>query len=670
MKQENKKTRKQEKIEGQKKSKSATFGKKTNQPRYLRNPLLAEKQGQEKTATKKKNKKNNKGKQPKSSIQEDLISIYKDEDGLPDMSKLEKIKSHRLRNIILLVIGFLILLLAAAWLGFVVFGGFSKFSGEKIKVEIEAPQTFTSGEEISYIIKYSNQERLPISKVEISAQYPQGFIFESAFPQPVNESDNRWSLGTLPKYSEGEIKITGRLLGNIDSDKTITAYFDYRPANFNSDFQEVSYFNTKITSSVIDVELETPAEVIAGEPTNFIINYKNNFKESLKNIKIVLIEPENFSVKISEPEISEENNTWLIDKMQPDEERKIEFVGAFLSDVQGSKEMTLQIELQNDDGTWYLQQEKTFILEVLKGELIVNLIINGSTDNQTINFGDTINYSIVYKNKGQTDVKDLVIKTNLVGNLIDWESLEDENNGTVEDQKIIWTSEEIEELSLLEQDDEGIINWQIKIKDKENFEEEETIDSSLMSWVDVDMIIGETEDSQAKTSITSKTIINELNSDLILKTAGRYFNEDNIALGSGPLPPEVGKTTSYRIIWSLTNSVHEISNVKVKTILPENVYWTGKSVISAGQLNFNVNTREIIWTINLIPLTVRKLEGSFEVSINPTNEDEGNLLVLTPETTLEAYDKKTNDQIFLTQGAITTNLDGDIIAEGKGIVIE
>ena len=368
--------------------------------------------------------------------------------------------------------------------------------------------------------------------------------------------------------------------------------------------------------------------------------------------------------------MSEENNIWLIEEMQSDEKQKIEFIGTFLSDVQGNKEMTVQIELQNDDGSWYLQQEKTFILQVLKGELIINLIINGSADNQTINFGDTINYSIVYKNKGQTDVKDLIIKANLVGNLIDWESLEDESEGVVEDQKIIWTSKEIEGLALLEQNDEGIINWQIKIKDKEGFEEDETIDSSLMSWVDVDMIIGETEDSQAKTSITSKTIINELNSDLILKTAGRYFNEDNIALGSGPLPPEVGKTTSYRIIWKLTNSVHEISNVKVKTILPEKVYWTGKSVISAGQLNFNVNTREIIWTINRIPLTVRELEGSFEVSINPTNEDEGNLLVLTPETTLEAYDKKTGEQIFSATGVVDTNLEGDPFGEDRGIVIK
>lgn len=603
-------------------------------------------------------------------IQKELMNIYKDETGLPDMSKLERKKSHRLRNISIIVMAVLLLIAGATWLGLAFFGGINKFSGDNINVEIQGPHDFTSGEEIIYIIKYSNREKLPISRIEIFVQYPQGFIFKSAEPQATNENNNQWSLGTLAKGGEGEIKITGRLLGNIDSDKTITAYFDYRPANFNSDFQEVANFNTRISSSVIDVELGPPEEIIAGEPAEFTIKYKNNFQESFKNLKIILFKPDDFKLESSSPEISEEGSVWLIKELIPAEEQKIDFIGIFSSDIEGSQEMIVQIELQNDEGEWYLQQEKNFIVEVLKGELIVNLIINGSDDNQTINFGDTLNYSLVYKNKGKTAVKDLIIQANLVGNLIDWETFKDENGGKKEGSKIIWTSEEIKELALAKKDDEGVINWQIKIRERSDFKEEESIDSSLMSWVTIGLIIGEEEGSRAQTSITSKTIINELNSDLHLGSRGRYFNDDNIAVGSGPIPPEVGKPTTYRILWELTNSVHEVSNIKVKTVLPGNVYWTGKSVVGAGQLNFNVNTREIIWSINRLPLTVRKLESSFEVSITPAAEDEGTSLVLIPETTLEAYDRKTGEQIFSAAGAIDTNLEGDPVVEGKGIVIE
>ncbi|MDD5043688.1 MAG: hypothetical protein PHD51_03415 [Patescibacteria group bacterium] len=615
--------------------------------------------GKNKTLAKIKTQKNG-----KRSVPEELIGIYKDENGLPDMSKLEKIKSHRLRNTLILTGSFLGLLAIAAWLGFFVFGGLTKFKGENIRVEITGPETFSSGQEINYIVKYRNEEKIPISKVEITAQYPQGFVFASATPQPLNENKNRWSLGTIASRSEGEIKITGKLLGNINSDKTITIYFDYRPSNFNADFQEVASLNTKITSSVIDVALDSPEEIIAGEPTDFSIKYKNNSPEALTNIKISIRKPDNLSLKaIVEPA---EENAWIIPELKPAEEQKIDFSGTFLSDTSGKQEITLQVSLQNATGEWYLQQEKTFLLEVLKGELIANLIINGSTDNQTINFGDTLNYSLVYKNKGQTTIKDLVIKANLSGDLPDWKSLVDENEGKIEGQKIIWTSEEIKSLATLKPDEEGTINWQIKIKNRADFKGEGEIASSLLSWVDIE--IGEVGDSKTGTTITSKTIANELNSDLALEVMGRYFNDDNIALGSGPLPPEVNKATSYRVIWKLSNSVHEISNVKVKTILPDNVYWTGKSVVSAGQLNFNVNTREIIWTINRLPLSVRELEGSFEVSITPTPAEAGNFIKLTPETALEAYDKKTNAQILLTAGPVTTNLDSDPMAEGKGIV--
>lgn len=116
--------------------------------------------------------------------------------------------------------------------------------------------------------------------------------------------------------------------------------------------------------------------------------------------------------------------------------------------------------------------------------------------------------------------------------------------------------------------------------------------------------------------------------------------------------------------------MHEVSDLKIKTVLPHNVFWTGKSVVEAGELNFDVNTREIVWRINRLPTTIRKLEANFEISITPEPKDINTVLTLLPETTLEATDKITGDQLFLAAGAITSNLEGDPIAAGKGLVAE
>ena len=146
------------------------------------------------------------------------------------------------------------------------------------------------------------------------------------------------------------------------------------------------------------------------------------------------------------------------------------------------------------------------------------------------------------------------------------------------------------------------------------------------------------------------------------KSLGEIANEKDLTFRMSIIGPEIRENGTGLFHWFMTQK-KQIKGYK-------NVYWTGKSLVGAGQLNFNVNTREIIWSINRIPLTVRELESNFEISITPIPENEGSIVTLIPETTIEAYDKKTGEQIFSATGVIDTSLEGDLVAEGRGIIIE
>jgi len=139
-------------------------------------------------------------------------------------------------------------------------------------------------------------------------------------------------------------------------------------------------------------------------------------------------------------------------------------------------------------------------------------------------------------------------------------------------------------------------------------------------------------------------------------------------VGSGSLPPKVGETTVYRIFWNITNSLHEITDLKLSTILPENIRWSNKYEINAGELKFDEVTREVKWTLNRMPLDVNALGVNFEITITPTAAEKGKLLTLLLGTNLTATDKSTGAVITKTGEALTSNLDGDPGAEGKGIV--
>ncbi len=87
-----------------------------------------------------------------------------------------------------------------------------------------------------------------------------------------------------------------------------------------------------------------------------------------------------------------------------------------------------------------------------------------------------------------------------------------------------------------------------------------------------------------------------------------------------------------------------------------------------GEIKFDEVTREVAWTLNRMPLDIKELGVNFEITVTPTETDKGKLLTLLLNTNLQARDVSTGGTISKTSGALTSNLDGDPGAEGKGIV--
>ena len=106
------------------------------------------------------------------------------------------------------------------------------------------------------------------------------------------------------------------------------------------------------------------------------------------------------------------------------------------------------------------------------------------------------------------------------------------------------------------------------------------------------------------------------------------------------------------------------------TTLPQNVSWTGRKQVGAGELNYNESTHQVTWTINRLPTSITDITTSFEVSVRPREDDLGTFVKLTTESTFEAIDQKTNDSIIISKDPISTDIPWDDLAKGKGVVVE
>ena len=165
---------------------------------------------------------------------------------------------------------------------------------------------------------------------------------------------------------------------------------------------------------------------------------------------------------------------------------------------------------------------------------------------------------------------------------------------------------------------------------------------------------------------------NNINTNIQLKVEGRYFDDDNIAVGTGPLPPVVGKTTTFRVYWSIANSLHEVTDVAVKTTLPAGVEWVNKYLVKVGNISYSARDNSITWSIDRISpnKSFDDVNVWFDVSVTPTPQQAKKLLILTDQTTLTATDKLTESEITKIGKAVTSNLEDDPIGGGRGLVID
>jgi len=149
-----------------------------------------------------------------------------------------------------------------------------------------------------------------------------------------------------------------------------------------------------------------------------------------------------------------------------------------------------------------------------------------------------------------------------------------------------------------------------------------------------------------------------------------YFNDDNLPVGSGPLPPMVGQTTSFKVYWTVTNNLHELTDARAVFILPAGVIWDGRHNTNVGNLYYDEVSRQVIWEIGRLPISVYRADAEFSISITPSESDRNKLLVLSPGSMISAMDRETMDVINLRINSKTTKLEDDDIAglNNSGIV--
>jgi hypothetical protein len=168
----------------------------------------------------------------------------------------------------------------------------------------------------------------------------------------------------------------------------------------------------------------------------------------------------------------------------------------------------------------------------------------------------------------------------------------------------------------------------------------------------------------------ARGITRAIGSTLTLQPEVRYFTNEGDQLGRGPLPPQVGKTTKYLAIVTLTNNTNEVSNILVRAKLAPTVVWTGKKSVSAGKdMILDTDSHTLSWRIySLAPH--EQAVASFEISLTPTEAMRATIPILIEQIDVSGHDEFTNQTIFDTTKPLTTAISSDIVGAAFGIHVQ
>jgi len=472
----------------------------------------------------------------------------------------------------------------------------------------------------------------------LAVKLPANFILDSVEPsESFDGSANTFYLNDLEKGSNGKVKITGLVLGELGAKSDFAFTFNCAEC-FGGVLQYLPY---EIKSSVLAVSAALPENVYRGVEFGGMIKVKNNGPRELANIKI----------KINDSWQIRDGNELSLDKIGSGEEQVINFLASTKSD-KNSEPFSLD---------YYLNVNNQFLRQGTFGQDLniknPSFKVFIDADKTVTNVNEDVVYAVSYQNQADVALSD--IKFNLIsGN----------SNFKIGDWSLISSEPKIEDQNgslvlsgVLNPDQSGKFSVKVKyaaVKAATNQEVYFNLNSNYSL-----------NGQSLRYSLTSPKA--KVISQFKLKSGAYYYSSQGDQLGVGPIPPQVGMATNYWIFWEVVNGGNDLENLAVSADVSEGAIWTDNKSLLAGTLRHAEVGGRVVWEVPEIIAQAGQgqYKAGFSLGVIPEAKDLGQTLLLLQNIKYTAFDKFTGQEISGSLKNLTTALEADILSSGKGQVI-
>ncbi|UZE93438.1 MAG: hypothetical protein ACKKMV_00660 [Candidatus Nealsonbacteria bacterium] len=526
------------------------------------------------------------------------------------------------------------------------------YSKEILRLEILGPSEITLGQEVEYIVKYKNNGNFRLDNPVLVFEPPEHSLKdEEIFTRQILDSEKLG--GAIYPGEERSFPFKMRLLGKEGEVKIARAFLTYKLKDLKAQYESSSSFTTQIKSVHLTFDFDLPSRVGADKEFTFRLNYFSNIDYPLTDLRCQIDYPFGFEFNKSNPK-SIEKTEWEIPVLNKSKGGRIEITGKISGEIGTAKIFKARLGMWKK-GEFILLKEVTKGVEIIEPSLYLRQEINSNPQYVALP-GDWLHYEIYFKNIGNDDLNNLFMVSKLDGEAFDFQTIKsDYGNYQTGDNSIVFDWRRVPKLQYLAPLEEGRVDFWIKLKDD--------LGSIKNPILKNKIFIGQVKE-EFVTKISSKI-------ELVQKG---YF-QDEVFGNSGPLPPEVGKTTTYTIMWQVKNYYSDVKNVKVKAVLPEGVELTGEIFPEEelSRFTFDSQSREIVWSVGDlergIGVTKQGLTLAFQIAFTPSESQRFQIPEIINQANIMGEDSWTEMTIQSSASGINTFLPDDpTVTDEMGLV--
>ena len=558
----------------------------------------------------------------------------------------------------------MILLALALFIAAVVIFLFGKpsFSYDQVILKLEGPSQAAVGDEVVYKVKYANQTKLDLHNLRFKFIYPdESVVIKDG--EILKDLDQTFIIDNLNNGESGEKEFRAFLVGDRGNIKNVKIELEFKAGNLRSSFQKSDTISTTLVSVPVSLTLVAPPSVVSGQTVNYLLDYRNESGDNISDIKFEFTYPDGFVVQERTP-ASSGTNIWSIPLLKRGEGGRISIKGTLTG--KESEVKTISVLLKRGINGKFIDYQKAATSSFISNPILgLEILVNGSR-NYSANPGDSLQYTVRYRNNSTSNLIGLNLEVKLEGEMYDISTL-DTAGGFYDSSRnvILWNAGVVPDFSALLPNKSGEVKFLVKIRDG--------FPSGGVS--------GRNFFVKAASNLRTPNIPSGIEGGEIAATADlvtristqpafsqtAFYNDP--AFGSfGPLPPKTGEETVFTIHWQIANPGNDMNGVEVRALLPPGIMWKNIVSVGLGQSEpvFNPNNSEVKWSISVLPqgtgVLTPKYEASFQVSVRPSVA--GQIPVIAKGGSFSGTDSFTKEKIILNLPDLTADTLVDRPGEG------